>query len=199
MISNFFATVFIPTNGWRPYLLSGDFNEDIALPMSQNLQAIQRLTNTTGLKLTTPLNPFTLAHFTHSIQGSIDARFDYVMPSGLLSSNIVNCQVFRTDLLPPPLPLNLTSNDTIIASDHLPVVMVFNYPDPTLRVSLSVSNQTVTLTWPAMIGRKFSILSSTNLATWAVASPNLLSVMPQMTWTTAECDHAKYFRVVRTQ
>lgn len=198
-VSNFFATVFIPTNGYRPYLLTGDLNEDIAIPMSQNLQAIQRLTNATGLKLTTPLNPFTLSRMTHSIQGSLDARFDYVMPSGLLSSNIVNSQVFRTDLLPPPLPLNLNSNDDIVASDHLPVVMVFNYPDPPLLASLSVSNQTVTLTWPALIGRKFSVFSSTNLTTWTMTASNLVSLTPQATWNTTTGASSTYFRVVRTQ
>ena len=197
MISNYFATVFIPTNGWRPYLLTGDLNEDIAIPMSQNLQAIQRLTNGTGLKLTTPLNPFTLTHFTHSIQGSLDARFDYVMPAGLLYSNIVTSQVFRTDLLPLPLPLNLNSNDDIVASDHLPVVMVFNYPDPPLLTQLSVSNQTVKLTWPALIGRKFSVLASTNLTTWTVSASNLVSLTPQLTWSTTAGAGAKYFRVVR--
>ena len=197
-VSNFFVNVFVPTNGYRPYLLTGDLNEDIAIPMSQNLQAIQRLTNGSGLKLTTPLNPFTLTRFTHSIQGSLDARFDYVMPSGLLSSNIVTSQVFRTDLLPPPLPLNLNSNDNIVASDHLPVVMVFNYPDPPLVTSLSASNQTVTLTWPALIGRKFSVFASTNLTTWTVTASNLVSLTPQVTWNTTVSTGAKYFRVVRT-
>ncbi len=197
-ISNHFATVFIPTNGYRPYLLTGDLNEDIAIPMSQNLQAIQRLTNATGLKLTTPLNPFTLANFTHSIQGSLDARFDYVMPAGVLYSNIVNSQIFRTDLLPPPLPSNLNSNDDIVASDHLPVVMVFNYPDPPLLTSLSMSNQTVTLTWPALIGRKFSVISSTNFTAWTVTASNLVSLAPQVTWNTTASADAKYFRVIRT-
>ena len=197
-VSNFFVNVFIPTNGYRPYLLTGDLNEDIAIPMSQNLQAIQRITNATGLHLTTPLNPFTLTHFTHSIQGSLDARFDYVMPCGLLSSNIVNSQVFRTDLLPPPLPLNLNSNDDMVASDHLPVVMVFNYPDPPLLTSLSVSNQTLTLRWPALIGRKFSVFSSTNLMTWTVTASNLVSLAPQVMWNTSASAEAKYFRVVRT-
>lgn len=197
MISNYFATVFVPTNGWRPYLLTGDFNEDIAIPMSQNLQAIQRLTNATGLKLTTPLNPFTLSRFTHSIQGSMDARFDYVLPSGLLFSNTVNSQVFRTDLLPPPLPPNLNSNDDIVASDHLPVVMVFNYPDPPLRATLSVSNQTVTLNWPALVGRKFTVQASTNLAAWTVVASNLVAQTAQPTWTTSTTNVARFYRVLR--
>lgn len=197
-VSNFFVNVFLPTNSWKPYLITGDFNEDINIPMSQNLQAIQRITNGTGLKLTTPLNPFTLTRMTHSIQGALDARFDYVMPAGVLSSNIVASQVFRTDLLPPPLPLNLNSNDDIIASDHLPVVMVFNYPDPALRATLSVSNQTVTLTWPALVGRSFTIQSSTNLSTWAVAASNLVALSAQPTWTTTATNAARFYRVVRS-
>ncbi len=196
-ISNFFGNVFLPTNGWKPYLLTGDLNEDINLPMSQNLQAIQRLTNGTGLRLTTPLNPFTLTRMTHSIQGSLDARFDYIMPAGVLSSNLVASQVFRTDLLPPPLPLNLNSNDNIVASDHLPVVMVFNYPDPPLRATLSLSNQTATLTWPTLAGRNFMIQSSTNLTSWTVVASNLVALSAQSTWTTTSTGAARYYRVVR--
>lgn len=201
VISNFFATVFLPTNGWRPYLLSGDLNEDIAIPMSQNLQAIQRLTNATGLKLTTPLNPFTLQRFTHSIQGvlpgSMDARFDYILPAGVLSSNIVASQVFRTDQLPPPLPPNLNSNDDIVASDHLPVVMVFNYPDPMLRVALTVTNGSATVKWPALVGRKFRVEASTNLTGWSVVASNLVALSAQPTWSTNSGGVAQYFRVVR--
>ena len=196
-VSNFFVNVFLPTNGTRPYLLSGDLNEDINIPMSQNLQAIQRLLSGTGLKLTTPLNPFTLTRMTHSIQGALDARFDYVLPAGVLSSNIVNSQVFRTDLLPPPLPLNLNSNDNILASDHLPVVMVFNYPDPPLVATLSVSNQTATLQWPALVGRKFSVQASTNLTTWTVTASNLVATTAQQTWTTSTANAARFYRVVR--
>ena len=193
-VSNFFVNVFLPTNGTRPYLLSGDLNEDINIPMSQNLQAIQRLLSGTGLKLTTPLNPFTLTRMTHSIQGALDARFDYVLPAGVLSSNIVNSQVFRTDLLPP---LNLNSNDNILASDHLPVVMVFNYPDPPLVATLSVSNQTATLQWPALVGRKFSVQASTNLTTWTVTASNLVATTAQQTWTTSTANAARFYRVVR--
>lgn len=197
-VSNFFVTIFIPTNGSRPYLLTGDLNEDINIPMSQNLQAIQRLVSApTGLQLTTPLNPFTLTRFTHSIQGGLDARFDYVMPAGVLASNIVTSQVFRTDLLPPPLPLNLNSNDDIVASDHLPVVMVFNYPDPPLRATLSVSNQTVALQWPALVGRKFTIQASPNLTTWSVAASNIVATSAQPTWTAVTTNAMRYYRVVR--
>lgn len=196
-VSNFFATVFLATNASRPYLLTGDLNEDIDLPMSQNLQAIQRLTNNTGLKLTTPLNPFTLLRFTHSIQGSMDARFDYVMPAGVLASNIVTAQVFRTDLLLPPLPSDLNSDDDVVASDHLPVVMVFRYPDPPLRTALSVSNQTVTLTWPALVGRQFQIESSTNLATWTVVASSVSASNTQPALQVPAVEATQFYRVVR--
>ncbi len=200
-VSNFFVTVFLPTNGWRPYLLAGDLNEDIQIAMSQNLQAIQRLTNNSGLKLTTPLNPFTLQRFTHSIQGvlpgSMDARFDYIMPAGVLASNIVTSQVFRTDQLQPPLPLNLNSNDDIVASDHLPVQMIFNYPDPPLLVTLTATNSSLQLKWPALIGRRFTIQTSTNLVNWTTAATNLTSLTAQQTWTTPATNAARYFRVLR--
>lgn len=196
-VSNFFATIFLATNSTRPYLLTGDLNEDINLPMSQNLQAIQRLTNNTGLKLTTPLNPFTLTRYTHSIQGALDARFDYVLPAGILSSNIVNAQVFRTDLLPVPLPPNLNSDDDIVASDHLPVVMMFRYPDPPLFTSLSLSNQTVTLTWPALVGRNFQVESSTNLLTWTVVASSVSASNTQPAWAAAAAEAARFYRVVR--
>lgn len=198
MISNYFATGFLTTNGYRPYVLTGDLNEDINLPMSQNLQAIQRLVSpATGLKLTTPLNPFTLTRFTHSIQGALDARFDYVMPAGVLASNLLTSQVFRTDLLLPPLPLNLNSNDDIVASDHLPLVMVFNYPDPPLVASLNVSNQTATLRWPALVGRKFTVQGSTNLSVWQTVASNLVAFSAQQTWTTSTTNAARYYRVIR--
>ncbi len=197
-VSNFFATVFNPTSGARPYVMTGDLNEDIALPMSQALQPIQRLVSApTGLKLTTPLNPFNALRFTHSIQGTLDARFDYVLPAGVLSSNVVASQVFRTDLLPPPLPLNLNSNDDIVASDHLPVVMVFNYPDPALRLSLTVTSGNATVRWPALVGRKFRVETSSNLTTWNVVASNIVALSSQPTWTTNSAGVAQYFRVMR--
>jgi endonuclease/exonuclease/phosphatase family metal-dependent hydrolase len=196
-VSNFLVTVFLPTNGWKPFLLTGDLNEDIAIAMSQNQQPIQRLiAASTGLKLTTPLNPFTLARFTHSIQGALDARFDYVLPNGLLFSNVVVSQVFRSDKLTSPPPPLLT-NDSVVASDHLPVQMIFNYPDPPLRATLNVSNQTVTLTWPALVGRNFMIQTSTNLATWTTAAASVPAVSAQPTWTTTATDAVQYYRVVR--
>ena len=196
-LSNFFATIFIPGNGHRPYLLTGDLNEDIAISMSQNDQPIQRLASApTGLQLTTPVNPFTQSRFTHSIQGGLDARFDYVMPAGVLGANIVASQVFRTDLL-PELPPPLLANDDVTASDHLPVQMIFNYPDPQLKVTLTHSNQTLLLNWPALVGRTFNIESSTDLTAWSLAASNLLSQSNVMVWAASASDGVRFYRVVR--
>ena len=168
-ISNFFTAIFLPTNSSRPYVLTGDLNEDIAISMSQNNHPIQRLTTpATGLQLTTPVNPFTLSRFTHSIQGSMDARFDYVLPAGVLGANTVASQVFRTDVLPEPPP-PLLATDSVTASDHLPVQMIFNYPDPPLKVTVVASNQFLVLTWPALLGRKFNVEGSANLTAWSVS------------------------------
>src|SRR5206468_10034761 len=119
-------------------------------PPSSDPQTIQRLTSApTGLHLTTPVNPYTASGLTFSIQAaSLTKRYDYILPGGFLFTNIVGSQVFRTDLLPDPSP-PLQSNDDITASDHLPVLMVFNKPGgPPFRItSIAVSDQTVTLKW----------------------------------------------------
>ena len=197
VISNFFATVFIPTNGYRPYLLTGDLNEDIDIPMSHSNQPMQRLTSApTGLQLTTPVNPYSGARVTHSIQGSLDARFDYIMPAGVLASNIVISQVFRTDLLPSPPP-PLMTNDDIVASDHLPVQMIFNYPDPQLTVMMTASNLAVQVSWPALIGRRFNVEVSTNLWQWSVAASNIMALSGHPTWTSSPTNSARFYRVVR--
>jgi len=198
-VSNFFATVFVPAYGNRPYLMTGDLNEDIDIPLSHGNQPIQRLIAApTGLKLATPLNPFTLSRFTHSIQGSnsLDARIDYVMPAGVLASNLVTSQVFRTDKL-NTLPPNLNSNDCIVASDHLPVVMVFRYPDPQLVTTLTVSDSDAALAWPALIGRRFTVERSVNLASWTVAASNITATTSPQIWTTSANASPAFFRVIR--
>lgn len=198
-VSNFLVTVFIPSHGSRPYVLTGDLNDDIALPMSRNHQPIQHLTAAaTGLQLTTPLNPFTLEPFTHSIQGSnsLDARFDYILPAGVLAANVVASQVFRTDLLPAPPP-PLQANDGVTASDHLPVVMVFNYPDPQLEVALAVSNSTMVLSWPALLGRNFRVETSDDLVSWSVLASNLTALSSRPTWAAPATATSQFYRVLR--
>ncbi len=113
-ISNFLVTVFLPAKGERPYLLTGDLNEDIARPPSSNPQSLQRLTSApTGLRLTTPTNPITRSELTWSTQSGFVKRYDYILPGGLLWSNLVSSQVFRSDVLvnPPPLQAGQVSYD----------------------------------------------------------------------------------------
>ena len=69
---------------------------------NSNPQSIQRLISApTGLQLTTPLNALTGSERTWSIQDAdgLTVRYDYILPCGLLFSNITGSQVFRTDLL----------------------------------------------------------------------------------------------------
>ena len=105
--------------------------------------------------------------------------------------------MFRTDVLPLPLPPNLTSEDSVLASDHLPVVLVFNYPDPALRVTLSGSQQTLTLNWPALVGREFQVEASTNFLAWHAVATNLVATNAIATWSTTNSTGAQFYRVVR--
>jgi hypothetical protein len=74
---------------------------------------------------------------------------------------------------------------------------VFNYPDPPLRVTLNVSNETLTLNWPALVGRSFNVEASTNLLTWTAAATNLVSHSAQATWTTTSTNAVQFYRVLR--
>ncbi|HTA94968.1 MAG TPA: immunoglobulin domain-containing protein, partial [Verrucomicrobiae bacterium] len=149
-VSNYFATVYLTgTNATHPYILDGDMNEDAYFPDTDYASGhpIQRMTGPlTGLQMTIPVNSITRTDLTESIQGSLDTRFDYILPCALLFSNITGSEVFRTDLL-TNFPSNLFSNDDKMASDHLPVLAVFKNPfDTSFKLlSIGVTNQNVTL------------------------------------------------------
>ena len=144
-VSNFFYTAYLTTNATHPYVLTGDLNEDINRPPTGSLHPIQRLVNAqTGLQLTTPVNPYTSDDRTISIQTGLTKRFDYVLPCGSLFSNIASSQVFRTDLLPSP-PAPLLAGDDKTASDHLPVMMVFNAPANPPLITSAPQSQTAQL------------------------------------------------------
>lgn len=198
-VSNFFVTVFIPGNGSRPYVLTGDLNEDIDRPHSGSQQPIHRLiAAATGLQLTTPINPFTANELTFSIQSAsgLTRRYDYILPSGLLFSNMAEAKVFRTGVL-PELPPPLLADDDYTASDHLPVMMVFYYPDPPLRATQWVSNDMIVLRWPTLLGRRYNVESATDLAGWSVAVSNLIANSTQETWSTNLTGAAHFYRIVR--
>ena len=197
-ITNFFATNLFVLHPYDPYLLAGDMNEDIAHPATGSQQPIQRLTNGTGLVLTTPLNPITLAGETYSIQSTLTRRFDYIFPCRLLSSNILSSQVPRTDLL-YPVPSGLNSNDNKVASDHLPVMMVFANPyvRPFRLTSIERSNNALGLQWEALPGQNYRLECSSNLADWATFADNLTATNYSFLLSTNRTNAPQFFRVRR--
>jgi endonuclease/exonuclease/phosphatase family metal-dependent hydrolase len=200
-ISNWFATYYLPTNGGGPYTLSGDLNEDIARPGDNYVSGhpIQTLISpTTGLRLTTPINSISGSELTLSIQDTLDVRFDYILPCALLHSNIVSSQVFRTDLL-SPIPPGLNANDDTVASDHLPVFVVFAnpYDTPFHLLSIRVTNTLVTITWESTTGRHYRVDASTGLTTWTPIATNLTATGATLSFTTNSGTTTRFFRVYR--
>ena len=197
-ISNFFVLGFLTTNALHPYLLTGDLNEDIARPATGSQQPVQRLTNGTGLQLTTPRNPVSDGEQTISIRGSLNRRYDYILPCGLLFSNIASSQVFRTDLLANPPPPLLT-NDDVTASDHLPVWMVFNspYDKPFRLLSILRRDPSLTLTWQSVPGQTYGVESSSNLTAWTMLASNLVASGTSYSFLTNVAGSRRYFRVHR--
>lgn len=199
-ISNFFATGFRTTNHLRPYLLTGDLNEDIARPPSSQPLSIQSLTSgPVGLQLTTPINPLTGEDLTFSIRAAnLTRRYDYILPCGLLFSNLAAAQVFRSDKLTEPAPL-LLADDSATASDHLPVMMVFNHPynKPFRLLSATLVDDAFTLTWESVPGQPYQLESSSNLSVWIVVASNLVAAGSRHTFSANLGGQPHFFRVYR--
>jgi len=193
-ITNFFATNLLVLHPFDPYALTGDMNDS-----DTNAALFQRLLSVpTRLKLTNPKNPITGSVNTYSIQGSLNGRLDYIFPDELLSANIKTGQVFRTDLL-NPVPPNLNSNDDKVASDHLPVLMVFNNPyDKPFRVtSITRSNPSVTLRWESVFGQPYGVDAASNLNSWSVLASNLTATGNSFGFVTNVTGETRFFRVYR--
>jgi endonuclease/exonuclease/phosphatase family metal-dependent hydrolase len=196
-ISNFFVTAYLSSNSLQPYLLTGDMNEDIQRPPASDPRSIERfISGPAGLQLTTPFNPTNHGELTFSIQATLDRRYDYILPNTLLWSNAVSSQVFRTDLL-NPLPPNLFSDDDSVASDHLPVFMVFGNPynKPFRLLSIARSNQSVSLTWQSVPGQIYRVDASSNLFAWMTLASNLVAAGSSHTFTTNSVLSPQFFRV----
>lgn len=204
-VSNFFVNVFLAgTNRLHPYILSGDMNEDIFRPETNTYvsgQPIQRLIAApTGLQFTSPTNPFTFAptnDMTESIRASkLTVRFDYILPNALMFSNVIGSQIFRTDKL-FPVPPNLNSNDDRVASDHLPVLMVFKnpYQNPFEVLSVSRSNSAVALNWQSVPGQLYAVESSPDLVNWTTFATNLMATNFSAVLNTNAPDVVQFFRV----
>jgi hypothetical protein len=196
-ITNFFATNYFALYPAEPFTLSGDMNDS-----DTNALAIQRLVSApTTLRLTNPTNPISGSINTYSIQASVSERIDFIFPGALLATNIRSSAVFRTDLL-TSFPPNLFSNDDKIASDHLPVLTVFNNPfnTPFKLVSVARTNQNITLQWEAQNNRSFNVEASSNLVNWTPFVTNLQTSTansPFVFATNNVADRLKFFRVYR--
>jgi endonuclease/exonuclease/phosphatase family metal-dependent hydrolase len=194
-ITNFFATNFFALHPTHPFTLSGDMNES-----GTSATSIQELISApTTLWLTNPTNPFSGSINSYSIQASLSERIDYIFPCVLLGSNVISSQVFRTDRL-NPMPPNLFTNDSRDASDHLPVLMTFANPfnTPFQMLSVTRTNQGISLQWESATNRFFSVEASTNLVDWTTLAANLFATGTNFTFTTNNVgDQRKFFRIYR--
>ncbi len=192
-ITNFFATNFFALYPLRPYILSGDLNE-----ADTNTLAIQRLLSAaTGLQLTNPTNPVTGSINTYSTAGANPSqRIDYILPGGVLGSNIAASQVFRTDRL-SPVPPNLFSNDCKVASDHLPVFMSFSNPylHPIRVTALNYTAPNLSVNWITVPGGRYRVETSTNLVGWTTLASNLTAASGSHTFTTNISGNPRFFRI----
>lgn len=194
-ISNFFVNTFPPAWRARGYVLTGDFNEDHASPPLPRHRAVMALTNGTGLRMTLPRNPDTAREWTLSIRDRLDRRYDYILPSGLLFTNLAAGLVFRSDTL-FPRPPGMARTDSATASDHLPVLLWFGHPDAApfaLEVRRAGGN-TLTLSWPAPAGRRYEILAAAPTDGWRTVAA-LLSTGAPPAWTAPLTEEMQWFQV----
>jgi endonuclease/exonuclease/phosphatase family metal-dependent hydrolase len=195
-ISNFFATNMVVNYRGRAYALCGDMNEDVASPPSSTGHPFARLVNTaTDLRMITPTNLVTGSSDTYS-SSSPDERIDYILPNGLLATNLASAQVFRTSVL-SPLPSALQRFDDRTASDHLPVIAFFNGTEAPMRLTSIFSNQTVRVSWNAATQRVYAVEGSTNLTVWKPLVTNLLASSTNLSWTSSVSSPLQVFRVYR--
>lgn len=194
-ISNFFVNTFPPAWRARAHALTGDLNEDHANPPLPRMRAVMALTNGTGLRMTLPRNPDTAREWTFSIRERLDRRYDYVLPSGLLLSNLAAGLVFRSDTV-FPRPPGLERTDSATASDHLPVMLWFGHPDaaPFAVQARRTGADALTLTWPAPAGRRYEILAADAPDAWQAVATRLATGAPPA-WTTPITDGMRWFQV----
>jgi endonuclease/exonuclease/phosphatase family metal-dependent hydrolase len=196
-ISNFVVNTYYPARTNHPFLLTGDFNEDVFVHANSGGSVLSRLTNeVVGLRLTSPVHPATRSERTFSIRTSLQSRLDYMLPNALLFSNIVASQTFRTDLL-NPLPTGLRADDDRTASDHLAVLMVFEnpYAVPFHITEIAVDGDLLTLRWEAVPGRRYTIEWSSDVENWFPAATGILAGGTTGLWNTARPPATRYYRL----
>lgn len=199
-ISNFFVRVFRPAHPAAPYLLTGDLNEDVSRPGEHSRDTVPRLANdATGLELTRPLDPNTGSERTWSSRMAfLVVRYDYILPSADLYARLFRSQVFRAatlDTLPPPLK----EGDAALASDHLPVLMIFRNPDNgPFTLSLRQANGSPpVLEWPAWPGYTYQVFRSHDLERWLLQDTLSPGGGNRLEWRAAESTPPSFWRLRR--
>jgi hypothetical protein len=89
-----------------------------------------------------------------------------------------------------------------VASDHLPVLMVFKNPfnTPFRLLSITRSNQSVMLQWESQINRNYRIEASSNLFSWTPFATDFFTTTTSSPFVfTADniADPIKFFRIRR--
>ena len=104
--------------------------------------------------------------------------------------------VFGTDLL-DPRPPSIDSNDSAEASDHLPVLIVFNNPFlASFRLtSITQTNQTVSLSWESVPGQSCQVENSQDAAHWSPFADTRPALNTTMTLTTKVASSSQFFRI----
>ncbi len=197
-ISNFFATVFLPQHPRRPYVLTGDMNEDVDQPPSATGQPFASLASSgTNLRMTAPVDPANGNSRTFSTRtAQLSRRYDYILPCGLLATNVLSSAVFRTDTLTGDIA-PLLSTDSETASDHLPIWMVFRdpYKSPMRITPLLLAQGSLRLVWDSVPGGLYRIESSTNLTHWSEIAAGLEATGEHAAFTVEAVRPTTVFRI----
>lgn len=197
-VSNFFVTTFTTNFPKAPFLVTGDLNEDILRPPASRLDAIRRLANVeTGLRLTTPINPVDHQELTFSTQaaGGMMRRYDYILPCGLLWSNIVSSEVFRSDTFDVQ-PAGLWPEDTRRASDHLPVLIKVASPYQQRPIlSAHEGHTTLRISAEGIAGNNWELQTSTDLKTWTAVTIQPTSEGSSLVWVIPKSNACEFIRL----
>ncbi len=196
-ISNFLARTFPALHPGRPFVLTGDLNEDVAKPRDPVRNPLPRLVNSsTGLTMLNATNPVTLRSETWSARFSLNTRFDYILASPGLFTNVTRAITFRSDRV-SPLPEGLFVSDSAIASDHLPVLAVIDVPGQNrFRVTdITTTAGQVTLTWEGDPGTGYRVERSADFRIWVQATATRAT--NRMTFPPGAA--TEFYRVVRAE
>ena len=94
---------------------------------------------------------------------------------------------------------SLQALDDRTASDHLPVLMVFNNPfDAPFRLtSFTSSNTAVRMTWETAPQRRYRVEASSNSVGWESLTTNITASGTNLSWTGVIPAPLQFFRVYR--